>query len=241
MKKVATAFFAVLLLTVLVHADTYIKQTTHTDAFSMMGQQQPARDDTTEQWIGDNQNQMATLTKDQSIIVDLGKKAVFVVNHKTKSYVEMALPLDMSKYLPQQMAQMMGATKVTVTPNGQTQKVGQWQCDGYDMVMDVMMMKLNSKVWATKAVSFDWQTMSEKLLPLVMKASMRLDDTAMQELGKIKGLQVKSETTMDMMGTTVKMSQEVLEVTTKPAPAGVYAIPAGYTKQDQFSMQDMMR
>ncbi len=238
MQKTAAAILAVLLLTVFVQADTYIKQKTHTDGFSMMGQQQPPKDDTIEQWISDNQ--MATITGDQTIIVDLAKSVVLMVNNRNKSYVEMTLPLDMSKYLPPQMAQMMGATKVTVTPNGQTQQVGQWQCDGYDMSMEMMKMKLNSKVWASKAVSFDWQGMSEKLLPLVMKASMRLNDEAMQELAKIKGVQIKSETSMEMMGTAVKISQEVLEISTKPAPAGVYTVPAGYTKKDQFSMQDMM-
>ncbi len=238
MKRTATAILAILLLTALAQADTYIKQKTHTDGFSMMGQQQPPKDDTIEQWIGDNQ--MATITGDQAIIVDLTKSVVLMVNNRNKSYVEMTLPLDMSKYLPPQMAQMMGATKITVTPNGQTQQVGQWQCDGYDMVMDMMMMKLNSKVWASKAVSFDWQGMAEKLMPLVMQASMRLSDEGVKELAKIKGVQIKSETSMEMMGTAVKMSQEVLEISTKPAPAGVYAVPAGYKKQDQFSMQDMM-
>jgi hypothetical protein len=33
-------------------ADVYIKQKTHTDAFKMMNQEQPAKDVITEQWIG---------------------------------------------------------------------------------------------------------------------------------------------------------------------------------------------
>jgi hypothetical protein len=238
MKKTAVAILSILFLTVFAQADTYIKQKTHTDGFSMMGQQQPPKDDTIEQWIGDNQ--MATITGHQAVIVDLTKSVVLMVNNRNKSYVEMTLPLDMSKYLPAQMAQMMGATKVTVTPNGQTQQVGEWQCDGYDMTMDMMMMKLNSKIWASKTVSFDWQGMAEKLMPLVMQASMRLNDESLQELAKIKGVQIKSETSMEMMGTAVKMSQEVLEISTKPAPAGVYTVPADYTKKDQFSMEDMM-
>jgi hypothetical protein len=240
MKKVVTAVVAVFVLTVLVQADSYVKQTMHQDGFEMMGQKQPPTDEIIEQWI--STNQMAMVRKGNSIIVDLDKGAVFVVNHNAKTYVEMALPLDLSKYMPPgPMSQMLGQTKVTVTPNGQTQTVGQWNCDGYDMTMDMMggMMKLNSKIWASKEVAIDWQALSDKLMPLVTQASMRLSDEAMAEFAKIKGLQIKSESSMEMMGTQVKMSQEVLEISTKPAPTGVYEVPAGYTKRDQFSMQDM--
>ena len=240
MKKAVTAIAAVFLLTILVQADSYIKQNVHQDGFEMMGQKQPATDEIIEQWIG--ANQMAMVRKGQSIIVDLDKSAVFVVNHNAKTYVEMALPLDISKYMPAgPMSQMVGQTKVTITPNGQTQTVGQWKCDGYDMTMDMMggMMKLNSKIWASKEVAIDWQTLSDRLLPLITQASMRLSEDSMKEFAKVKGLQIKSESSMQMMGTEVKMSQEVLEISTKPAPAGVYAVPAGYTKRDQFSMQEM--
>jgi hypothetical protein len=36
----------------------------------------------------------------------------------------------------------------------------------------------------------------------------------------------------------MKASTIVTEISTKPAPAGVYAVPAGYTKQDKLTMQD---
>ena len=241
MKKAVTAIVAALLLSALVQADSYIKQSSHVDGFQMAGRTQPATDDTVEQWIGNNQ--MAMITKGRSTVLDLSKNALFVINHNAKTYVEMALPLDLTKYFPPQMAQMMGSTTVTVTPNGQTQQIGQWKCDGYDMTTNMMggMMTIKSTVWASKDVPIDWQMLSEKMMPLITQASMRLTEEAVKEFSKIKGFQVKSDSTMLMMGNEVKMRMETIEISTKPAPAGVYEVPAGYTKQEQFSPQDMMR
>ena len=56
---------------------------------------------------------------------------------------------------------------------------------------------------------------------------------------KIKGFWISSETTMEMMGAKIRTTSEVVEISKKTPPAGVYSVPAGYTKQDKLSMQDM--
>jgi len=236
MRKPLSILFIAVLAVGFANADTLIRQTTHTDAFSMMGQDQPARDETQEIWIG--QDQMTTVTKNMTIIVDTNRKVLDMVNHANKTYVEMALPLDMSQYLPPQMAQMMSATKVTVTPKGTTQRINQWNCDGYDVLMDMGMMKMNIAIWATTDVPFDWAQVQEKLSSQVMKASMRLDDAALAEFKKIKGYQVKADIAMELMQSQMKASTTVTEISPKPAPAGTYDVPAGYTKQDKLTMQD---
>ena len=240
MRKALSILFIVSFAVVFANADTLIRQTSHTDAFTMMGQSQPARDESQEIWIG--QDQMATVTKETTIIVDTSRKVLDMINHSKKTYVEMTLPLDMSQYLPPQMAQMMTGTKVTVTPKGTTQQIGQWNCDGYDVVMDMMgMMKMKMVVWATTSVPFDWAQVQEKMSDNVMKASMRLDDAAVAEFKKIKGFQIKADVGVEMMGSEMKASTTVTEISTQPAPAGMYVVPAGYTKQDKFNMQDFMR
>jgi hypothetical protein len=236
MRKALSILFIAGFMVAFANADTLVRQTFHMDAFTMMGQAQPARDDTQEIWIG--QGQMATVTKEATFIVDTNRKVLDMINHGKKTYVEMSLPLDMSSYLPPQMAQMMAATKVTVTPKGTTQQIGQWNCDGYDVVMDMSIMKMKMVVWATTDVPFDWAQVQEKMGNQVMKASMRLNDAALAEYQKIKGFQVKSDIIMEMMGSEMKASTIVTEISTKPAPAGVYAVPAGYTKQDKLTMQD---
>ncbi|MFB3903814.1 MAG: DUF4412 domain-containing protein [Acidobacteriota bacterium] len=239
MRQCLSLLFFGILAVASASADTFIRQTAHTDAATIMGQTQPASDDTQEIWIG--QDQMATVTKAMTIIVDTNRNVIDMVNHARKTYVEMALPLDMNKYLPDQMSQMLSMTKVTVTPNGMTQQISQWKCDGYDVLMDMGIMKIKMAVWATTDVPFDWAQVQEKLAGHAFQANMRLNDAAMAEFKKIRGFQVKSDAGIEIMGSQLKASTTVTEISTKPAPPGIYAVPAGYAKQEKFSPEDLMR
>jgi opacity protein-like surface antigen len=237
MKKVLFAVIAVLVLAFLLSADVYIKTSVHTDAFTMMGQNQPAKDEVMEQWIGNQQ--MVNKTGDKIMIMDMNKNMMYIVNPKEKSYVETALPLDMTKLLPKEAASMMSMMKVTVkvTPNGQTRKIKQWNCVGYDVDMNMMMMQMKMKVWATTEVPFDWKMFS-KMYANVSKMQF-MDDAAIAELMKINGYQVASEMSMDMMGSKVRVTSQVEEIAQKPAPDGIYAVPPGFTKKATLSMEDM--
>ncbi len=44
-----------------------------------------------------------------------------------------------------------------------------------------------------------------------------------------------------MMGAKVHATTEVVEITSKAAPAGTFDPPAGYTKKTTMSMQDLQR
>jgi len=237
MKKVLFAVILVLAIALMLPADVYIKTNVHTDAFAMMGQNQPAKDEVMEQWIGSNQ--LANKTGDKIMIMDMGKNMMYIINPKDKSYVETALPLDMSKLVPKEAASMMSMMKVTVkvTPNGQTQKINKWNCSGYDVDMNMMMMQMKMKVWATTEVPFDWKMFS-KMYANVSKMQF-MDDAAIAEMMKINGYQVASEMTMDMMGSKLKVNSQVVEISQKPAPAGIYAVPAGFTKKATLSLEDM--
>ncbi|MCP4152807.1 MAG: hypothetical protein GY757_34055 [bacterium] len=247
MKKLILVFTLVLFVAVFVSADTYVKQNVHTDAFEMMGQKKPAEDKISEQWIG--KDKFAQVTAQQTMIIDLGQKTMKMLNHMSKTYLELSLPIDMSKVLPDQLAQMLSAMKVsiTVTASGENKKIGDWNCQGYDTVIEMsgmMPMKIKMKSWATTDVPFDWKAYSEKMLPEVTKgmmAQMKIDDSFLTEMKKIKGYQVASEMTMAVMGINMNMTTKVVEISEKPAPAGIYTAPAGYTKKDKMSMGDMGR
>ena len=45
--------------------------------------------------------------------------------------------------------------------------------------------------------------------------------------------------TMNVMGANMKVTTQVAEITQKDAPAGVYSVPAGFTKKESLSLQDM--
>lgn len=247
MKKFILILVLVVFSFAFLSADVYIKQKVHTDAFEMMGQKQPAKDEINEQWIG--KNKFAQVMANQSIVIDLDKQVLVMVMHGSKSYIETPLPLDMSKLLPQQFAQMMSMMKIDakVTPNGQTKKIGDWNCSGFDVVMNItgmMPMTMNMKIWASTDVPFDWKSFSEKMYPNVVKATMstmNIGENVIAEFKKIKGFQVASEISMSIMGAQMSVTSTVVEISTKPAPAGVYAAPAGYTKKTQLNPMDMKR
>ena len=239
MKKTITVVLAIFVCTVFLSADIYIKQKTHSDAVSFMGQNQPEKNDIAEMWLGDNK--MASVTPEGGFVLDLEKNVALMINHQNKSYVQMDLPVDLTKYFPPQLMQMMGNVSVEVNSTGKTEKIGSWNCTIYDMTISMMMMKMNYKLWASTEVPFDWKNFMQKMYSQMAMVTMRLNENAVKEMEEIQGFQIKSEMTMDMMGNEMKTSQEVIEISKKPAPAGVYGAPAGYTKKDKFGMADMQR
>lgn len=237
MKKAILFAVVLFVAALMLPADVYIKTNVHTDAFEMMGQKQPAKDETTEQWLNDKQ--LAVRQGERVTILDLGKNIMYIVNLKEKNYVEAALPLDMAKLLPPEAASMASMMKMSVkiAANGQAKKIGQWNCAGYDVDMSMMMMKMKMVIWASAEVPFDWKAFA-KMYANVAKMQF-MDDASIAEFNKIKGFQVATETSMDMMGSKMKVTSTVTEISQKPAPAGTYAVPAGFAKEKTLSMKDM--
>ena len=239
MKKLIVGMTIAAMAVLSLSADIYIKSKTHTDAMQMMGQTTPATDSVSETWIGDNA--MAMIGDKNVTIIDLGKNMFTMINTKAKSYVETPLPVDFAKLLPPQMAQMasMMVMSATVAETGETKTVGAWKCKGYDMTMTVMGMPMKTRVWASTDVPFDAAKFAEKFMPAMAKGMMRLDENSIKEMMKIKGYQIASETNAEIMGAKIHSTNEVVEITKKSAPAGVYSVPAGFAKKATLDMSEV--
>jgi len=237
MKKFIVLTALVLMAALSLSADIYVKQKTHTDG--IMGQ--PATDVIQEQWI--SENAFASVSADQSIIMDMKKNLMYMINHKAKTYVESTLPMDLTKLLPPEFAAMAGMMMMTATvsPTTQTKKVGQWNCTGYDVTITVMGMPMKMLLWATTDVPFDYDQFNAKIWGNMLKGQMMFDDASVKEMMKIKGFQIASETSGEMMGVKFNTTTEVLEISKKNPPANVYAPPAGYAKKDKLSMEDLQK
>ena len=109
------------------------------------------------------------------------------------------------------------------------------------MTMSVMGMPITTKVWATADLPFDAVKFNEKFGAAMTKGVMRLDDASVKEMAKIKGYQIASETSGDIMGAKMRSTTEVVEISKKSAPAGTYAVPAGFKKNATISMGDIQR
>ncbi|MBN1939547.1 MAG: hypothetical protein JW843_08170 [Candidatus Aminicenantes bacterium] len=241
MKKFIVGLTIIAMAALSLSADIYIKSKSHTDAMSVMGQNTPATDTVSEAWISDNV--FFNRTGDNGIIIDAAKKVFIMVNYGSKTYVEAALPLDFSKLLPPEMSAMasMIIMSAKVSPSGETKKIGSWNCQGYTMVMSIMGMPITTKVWASTDVPFDTVKFNAKFMVEMAKGMMRLDDASAKEMAKIKGYQIASETSGEIMGAKMRSTTEVVEISKKSAPAGVYAVPAGFKKTDFINMADIQR
>lgn len=234
MKKLILIVTLVMISFAFLHADVYIKQKTNTGAF--MGQ--PAKEVFQEHWLG--KNKMAMISQNNSMILNIETQKLYMVNHGNKSYIETALPLDMTKLMPEQMAQMMkgmmeGMT-INVQPNGQTKQVANWNASGYDVKITVMGMEMKMTFWASKDVPFDWKKYSD-LYSEVYKAQFKMGEKFMEEFKKVQGFPVATE--MDAMG--MKAITTTVEISQKDPGPDTYSVPAGYAKKDKLSMEDMQQ
>jgi hypothetical protein len=244
MKKLFAAFSLMLAVSTLAAQDVYIKSKNHTDAMSFAGQNQPASDTFTEQWI--SEGKAVSVTPSNTAILDFDKNVVYIINHKSKSYVEASLPLNASSLMPPEMAPQLQNMKMTatVTPTGKKKTIGTKSCDEYTMIMSINMgfnkVSMNTTVYATTDVPLDVKNYAEKIQANLLKLQMfGLDDASVKELSKIQGVWIASDTTTETMGAKAHTTMEVVELAQKPAPAGIYVVPAGYVKQAKLTMQDM--
>ena len=241
MKRVTTALLVLLLASPAFAADVLVRIKTHSDPMSIGGQSQPARDSVAEQWYGPGKT--AQISGDGGFIVDLGKNVVYMVNHRSKSYVPLTIPIDIVKILPPEVAAqapMMQMT-ATVSPTTETRTFGAWKCLGYDVTLTMMGMPMTMRVWASTDVPAALLDFSAKVTPVFLQGQMRLTDESMKEFAKIKGFQVATELTATVMGAEMRTTTEVVEIVEKPAPAGTFEPPAGYAQKATLSMQDLQR
>jgi hypothetical protein len=227
-------------------ADVYIKQQNHTDGFSMMGQSSPPQDQTFEIWMSPDKARMDQ-GDEVTIIVRMDEGMMYMLNNKEMKYTEMPIGdasdiltaglagSDMSDEEKAQAEKMMKGfaqmmkPKVSVTATGETQNIKGWNCKKYIMTMEMMGTKSTQEVWATEDIKIDFDMY--RALAMSMMSQMPGLEDMMKEMEKIKGITVMSTGTTSMMGTDVKSSQELLEVSEKSAPAGAYDVPAGYKKE----------
>ena len=243
--RIRHALVLVLAMTVtagVASADYKVTQQHHQDGFAMMGQTQPAKDQTHTTWIGDGKMRM-----DQgqtSTVVDLGAKKMIIINHEKRNYNEVGLPVNLEELLPpgmgQQMLDMM-KFEVTITPSDETKKIGEWTAKRYDMQLTSAMMNMESVLWASSETPIDFSNYFE-LYSNVMSLQPGMD-SMMNEMRKIDGYVVAQEASMSMtfMGeTTVASTDEVVSIEELEAPAGTYEPPADYARED-FDYMAMMQ
>ena len=236
--------------TVQARADISMKQTVHTDELKVRGRTQPAKDEISVTWLGENRARMDQGAGTSSILLG-EKKILYLIDHNKKTYAEMPLDLDkmfdeaaaagagddaetaeakkkMPGFMKNMMKGMMGSMSAKVTETGETKKIGDWNCRKYLIETDISMVKSQAEAWATEDLKVDYGLYFTSAN--AMLASQPGFDKIAKEMQKVKGVIVYQTSTVKMMGSEMTSTTELLECSDKSAPAGNYDIPAGYKK-----------
>jgi hypothetical protein len=253
-KMIIMILIALIMLSSTLLGDIFMKQKSHTDGFQMMGQSQPAQDEIQEIWV--TQDKIRSDSEKQSVILRLDQNKLYMLNHEEKTYAE--LPLDFGNMMDSkmkeamegedmdpeqkeammQMMQGMGQIKVTITPTSETKKIGNWNCKKYTQTMETMMGPTTSEIWATEDLKMD-QDLYSKFMAAMSGQGMfgnMMADMA-EEMKKIKGVPVLTVSTVNMMGASIKSTQELIEFKEGTAPAGIFELPKAYKKTDEMNFR----
>jgi hypothetical protein len=232
----------VLLMVSSLRADVYMKQRVTQDAFTMMGQSQPAQSNINEIWI--TADRIRTDRGTQTIIIDMKKNMMITLDHAEKAMTEMSL--DISKAMMgasdaseedkegmQQMMQSMMQMKMTIQPTGEKQKIGQWNCQKYIQTLETMMGNLTTEIWASDEVKVDMEVYY-KFAAAMMTQQPGLEgslENMISEMKKIKGVTVLQKSSNQIMGSNINSTSELLEVKEQKFSDELFAIPDGYMKK----------
>jgi hypothetical protein len=224
--------FALAFSPAIANADHLIKGKKHTDAFNMMGQSQPEKDEEMTTWLG--KDKMRQDVGEVTTLIRLDKNKMYIINRSDKTYSEMDLPFNLQDMLPPEAQQMLDAMDISssITDTGETQIINDWNCKKYLVEISVSMMgmgmPIDMNMWTSKDLGVNLSEFKE-LYTKTLAANPMLKDF-IQDFEKIDGYPVLTEFSMDMMGTEQKYREEVVSVEKTGAPAGTYDLPEGYTK-----------
>jgi len=127
------------------------------------------------------------------------------------------------------MKGMMGGTdegssmvSAKVTPTNETKKIGDWDTRLWVMDMKVMMANTTQKIWATKDIDIDYEKFQD--LGGAMASAMPGFENIVNEMKKIEGVPVLTESETKVMGTSITQTTEVIDYQDKTAPDGIYEL-----------------
>lgn len=220
-----------LLLGLQLRADLYLKIVNHTDALTVDGKTQPARDVPYEMWVG--QDQLAGVNYNgPTVVLDFARKVLLKVDHQNRTFLELPLPLDRAHLEPLGMLPMFSGT-ATVTPLHQQKQLGDYRCDGYLVTMKVMGREMQRTIWATAQVKPEF---SRYLNTYSRRDAMHfMDPESLRQMQKVAGFQIGLEATMETPGGPVKSTGRLQVMEERTPPAGIYSVPEGYRRQEPVS------
>jgi hypothetical protein len=218
-----------------------IKMKIQSDAISELDV--PEAEQTSTTWLGENR--LREDSGQRSTIVDLKAKKLYVINHTNRSYYALGLPVDIMAGLEDdtraQIEAMIAAVKidVKVTPTDETKEIGGLQAKKYLIeVSGANVMKVSREQWMAEEIDFDVDSFKSLMQTLLSAQPMGAD--WLKQIWEIKGFPVLAESSVEVMGQTVKTREELISIDEMSPPEGNYLPPDGYT-EEAFDFMKMMQ
>ncbi len=224
----------------LLTADVFLKQKQHTDAYEVMGQEQPATDLITSVWM--TKDKIRSDNEENSFLLRQDREVIYFLDHRKKTYAEM--PMDMSKMMPsedqeqaammQNMMKAMMKVEITVMPTGESKKIGKWNCKKYIQKIQMFSGPMESEIWASEEIKIDYDLYTRYGASMFarMPGMQGMMESMLKEMKKMKGVPVLTISKSQVMGQTINSSTELLDVKEGKAPAGIFELPKGYRKAE---------
>lgn len=247
MKKLILVIIVILIASLFLSADVYVKRLEKTAAFEMMGEKRPETVEIKELWLGENS--FVQHSKDVSLILDGKKEKIYIIIHPQKCYYEFSTDINREKLLamlPPEAVKIISTIEITnakVNIGGPKKQVANWNCEEAEMEMTIMvpaigiMPKYKAKIWATKDVAFDYKKYSkaaDEFFVNYILGIINIDEESRKELEKmeaVEGFQVAAEVTITLFGSEINIEMQVLDIEERKAPVDAYSVPSGYTKK----------
>lgn len=167
MKKLMMIIILSIILSAALSADVYIKTVTNVDPINAMGQSIPARESISEQWISDDFCFAETGTG-LAYLYDLRQNLIYLISHRTKSYLELRPPVNYTSLLPPEldpMAQALEQMTISVEPTGETKIINNIRCQGYRLQVTMMMYPVEISIWASEELPVNLKYFLDKVWP----------------------------------------------------------------------------
>jgi hypothetical protein len=247
MKKLILVIVVILLASIFLSADVYVKRMEKMAAFELMGTKNPETVEIKEMWLGENS--FVQHSKTVSIILDGKKEKIYIIVHPQKIYFEFPTDINREKLLemvPPEAAKIISTIEITgakVNIGGPKKKIANWNCEKTELEMTFMvpaigiMPKYKIRIWSTRDIPFDYKKYTKAADEFFVNhilGIVKIDEDSKKELEKMEvvdGFQVAADITVNIYGSEINIEMQVLEIEERPAPADAYSVPSGYTKQ----------
>jgi hypothetical protein len=252
MKTVITFFSAIILITLSVQADDYVKGILHVDGGYRWGQNVPENNAVYEWWFAkDKVTLMVTgwrlqfLNTDRRLTFDIKKNRVIAVDLIKKTFVEIPLKMNPLSQIDTILAnalkrfKMFGMVKKTgIKKTLQLKKCEEYLVQEWILKGDIRYFQRDRKVMATTDVSFDWRLL-DKLYEWI-RSFFNPRESYSTELKKINGFVLTEDGTIYESAGDVTYNFKVKEISQLQPPPGIYNVPTGFHKKNHFSRRDLL-